>query len=301
MTENAARIILHGKQAGNEKLRAAVGALRAEGHALDVRLTWEAGDSGTLAAEAARAGIARVIAGGGDGTVNEVVGGIVESGRDAAVGIVPLGTANDFARSANIPLGLEDALRIALTAEARPVDFGRAGDRIFINVATGGFGTEITVATDPTLKKHLGGAAYLLTGLTKFAAVKPVACRLTGPEISWQGNVLVLAVGNGRQAGGGQVLCPDALVDDGLLDVAILPDIGQTPAQEAVHSLMTRGLRSIEDAVLRWRIPWVEIEAEQGLYVNLDGEPTHATHHRFDIEKAGVRMVLPPDSPLSGS
>lgn len=175
------------------------------------------------------------------------------------------------------------------------------GERIFMNVATGGLGTGITVATDPKLKKHLGGAAYLLTGLSKFTSVKAVPCRVAGPDVTWQGDVLVLAVGNGRQAGGGNVLCPDALIDDGLLDVAILPDIGQAPAGEAVQALMARGVRAVDDAVVRFRVPWIEIYADSGLYINLDGEPTHATHHRFDIAPGAVQLILPGASPLLAS
>ena len=144
------RIILHGKQGANQELRDAVEAVRADGHQVEVRVTWEAGDSALFAAEAAKEGIDIVIAGGGDGTVNEVVNGLVQvEGHASALGVIPLGTANDFARSAGIPLQLEAALRVAVETESVTVDVGRSGDRAFINVATGVFGTEVTVNTNP--------------------------------------------------------------------------------------------------------------------------------------------------------
>ena len=100
------RISLHGKQGANQEVRDAVEAVRADGHHVEVRVTWEAGDSALFAAEAAKQGIDTVIAGGGDGTVNEVLNGLVQvEGQSSALGVIPLGTANDFAR---IPEMLSD-------------------------------------------------------------------------------------------------------------------------------------------------------------------------------------------------
>jgi hypothetical protein len=148
------RIAVRVKQGANQELRDAVAAARENGHEIDVRVTWEAGDSGLFAAQAAKEGIDTVIAGGGDGTVNEVLNGLAQAdGNTSALGVIPLGTANDFARSAGIPLQLEAALRVAVETEPVAVDVGRSGDRAFMNVATGGFGTEVTVNTDPKLKR----------------------------------------------------------------------------------------------------------------------------------------------------
>jgi lipid kinase YegS len=293
------RIILHGKQGANQELRDAVEAVRADGHQVEVRVTWEAGDSALLAAEAATEGIDIVIAGGGDGTVNEVVNGLVQvEGHASALGVIPLGTANDFARSAGIPLQLEAALRVAVETEAVTVDVGRSGDRAFINVATGGFGTEVTVNTNPKLKRLLGGAAYFITGLGRFSELEPVQVRLRGPDLEWEGKLLVLAVGNARQAGGGHVLCPEAVLDDGLLDVGVLPDVPEDQQSEAISALMRKGMQAVKDAALYWRVPWFEIEAPKGIYINLDGEPTHATHHRFEIDAGRLKLHLPESTPL---
>src|SRR5262249_60663371 len=97
------RLVLHGKQAQNPAVRAAVVAERAAGHRIEVRVTWEGGDGARLAEEASRMGVERVAAGGGDGTINEVVTGLLAArgvdGRGAALAVVPLGTANDFAHA----------------------------------------------------------------------------------------------------------------------------------------------------------------------------------------------------------
>jgi lipid kinase YegS len=296
------RIILHGKQAANQELRDAVAAVREDGHFVEVRVTWEAGDSALFAAEAVRDGIDTIIAGGGDGTVNEVLNGLVEAeAHDAALGVIPLGTANDFARSAGIPLQLEGALRVAIETEPVVVDVGVSGDRAFMNVATGGFGTEVTVNTDPKLKRLLGGAAYFITGLGRFSELEPVEVHLRGPDLDWKGKILVLAVGNARQAGGGHVLCPDAVLDDGLLDISVLPDVPEDQQAHAIRELMTKGLEAVKEAALHWRVPWLEIDAPKGLYVNLDGEPTHATKHRFDLQPKRLKLHLPESTELLSS
>lgn len=293
------RIILHGKQGANQELRDAVEAVRADGHQVEVRVTWEAGDSALFAAEASKDGIDTVIAGGGDGTVNEVLNGLVHvDGNTSALGVIPLGTANDFARSAGIPLQLEAALRVAVETEPVTVDVGHSGDRAFMNVATGGFGTEVTVNTNPKLKRLLGGAAYFITGLGRFSELEPVQVRLRGPDLEWEGKLLVLAVGNARQAGGGHVLCPEAVLDDGLLDIGVLPDVAEDQQSEAISALMTKGMQAVKDAALYWRVPWVEVEAPKGIYINLDGEPTHATHHRFEIDAGRLKLHLPESTPL---
>jgi len=294
-----ARIVLHGKQAENEALRQAVDAVRDEGFEVDVRVTWEAVDALRLAEEAVRLGFERVIAGGGDGTVNEVLAGLMSAGFDGTLGLLPLGTANDFARSAGIALEMAPALRFALTSAGHAVDVGKVGARYFLNVATGGFGVDITTQTDPRLKRALGGAAYFLTGVAKFRSVEPSWAKVTVPDDSWEGELLVLGIGNGRQAGGGHELCPEAVLDDGLFDVVVLPN--GPPAHEALGRLMSRGPDAFEDKAHRWRVPWVEVASTEVLTVNLDGEPEAASKHRFELLPGALSLALPDDSPLLGS
>ena len=140
--------------------------------------------------------------------------------------------------------------------------------------------------TDPKLKRMLGGAAYFITGLGRFSELEPVDVHLRGPDLDWQGKILVLAVGNARQAGGGHVLCPDAVLNDGLLDVAILPDVPEGEQAHAIRELMTKGLQAVKDAALFWRVPSLEIDAPNGLYVNLRGRDKNG------IVSAGEREAL---------
>ncbi|WP_273824100.1 MULTISPECIES: lipid kinase YegS [Pseudomonas] len=292
MSERKALLILHGKQALNEEVRAAVEARRREGWELAVRLTWEAGDAQRLVHEALHMGYRQLIAGGGDGTLRDIAEAL--AGTEASLVLMPLGTANDFARAAGVPLEPAAALQL-LDVPARPIDLGAVGEQLFLNMATGGFGSQVTANTSEDLKKVLGGAAYLFTGLSRFGELHAAYGELQGPDFHWRGELLALGIGNGRQAGGGHVLCPQALVDDGLLDISILP-----APQEVVGTL--RRLMSdgwgLDNMFVRARLPWVEIKVAEGLYLNLDGEPLESDSLRFEARPGALRVHLPVDSPL---
>ncbi|MCU1728654.1 lipid kinase YegS [Pseudomonas sp. 7P_10.2_Bac1] len=294
MSAGKAFLILHGKQAMNEDVRAAVEQQRSRGRELAVRLTWEAGDAQRLVHEALAAGYTQLIAGGGDGTLRDVAEAMAQAQTTASLVLLALGTANDFARAAGIPLEPDKALGL-LDVPARSIDLGEVDGQYFLNMATGGFGSQVTANTSEDLKKVIGGAAYLFTGLSRFSELQTAYAELQGPDFHWQGQLLALGIGNGRQAGGGHELCPQALADDGLLDISILP-----APQEVVgtlKNLMTGGL-GLDSLYVRARLPWVEIKAAQGLALNLDGEPLRGDHLRFSAHKNALRVHLPQNSPL---
>jgi len=295
MSEAKALLILHGKQALNDEVRAAVTARRELGWEVAVRLTWEAGDAQRLVVEALDAGYPTVIAGGGDGTLRDVAEAMALAKADASLALLPLGTANDFARAAGIPLPPGEALAL-LDTPPRRIDLGQVDGQLFLNMATGGFGSKITANTSEELKKVLGSAAYFLTGLTRFPEVHSAFGRFHGPDFDWEGDFLALGIGNGRQAGGGHLLCPQALVDDGLLDICIIPapqDIVGT-----LGTLLSGGILGLESVSLNVRLPWVEVEAPEGLDLNLDGEPLESSRLRFSARAAALRVHLPVGSPL---
>ncbi|UOV08237.1 lipid kinase YegS [Pseudoxanthomonas sp. F37] len=300
------RLILNGKSAGDDDLRGAVQAMRETGIALDVRVTWEDGDAERYVAEAIADGVNTVIAAGGDGTLSEVATTLAHRDETAdalpSLGLVPLGTANDFATAAGIPEGPLAALQLVRAVVAVPLDLLRidADDGVHwcANLASGGFGTEVTVETDEGLKKMLGGLAYLITGIARLGRIDPLQARLRGPEFAWEGDLIALGIGNGRQAGGGQALCPDALVDDGQLDLTIVPDLSGDVAA-TVGTLIKEGKHAALDRVAtRVRLPWVELASDRALTLNLDGEPVASRRFRVACVAGRVRMHLPVACPL---
>ena len=303
----AIRIVLHGKAAGDARVRTAVYAVRQSGHPVEVRVTWEPGDAARLTAEAigdARAAkVTCIVAGGGDGTINEVFATAYDAGlpEQCSLGILPLGTANDFAHATSVPVqDLTAALRLAAGTPPRWIDTGLLNGKPFINLVSGGFGSRVTVETDPELKRHLGGLAYVLTGISRFAELSANRGSFRAEGFSWKGPFVALAIGNGRQAGGGVPLCPDALLDDGLLDLMILPELDRAARLDAFSHLLREGAAAVRTQLVTARSAWIEYESENDLNVNLDGEPMLVKQFRVECR----RRVLPVhlgDSPLISS
>jgi lipid kinase YegS len=151
-------LILNGKSAGNDLLRQAIQVLREDGARIHVRVTWEKGDAARYINEALGLGVNTIISGGGDGTINEIASALIDlnPANRPVMGILPLGTANDFATSVGIPEDLEKALQLAILGKATAVDIAQVNDKTcFINMATGGFGTRITSETPEKLKAAL--------------------------------------------------------------------------------------------------------------------------------------------------
>lgn len=296
------RLILNGKSADRNDVRAAIDAVRSMGHDVSVRVTYEAGDVTRLAADALRdhadEPIDTLVSGGGDGTLHEVVDAVLHQVPDGerppfSFAVLPLGTANDFARHIQLdPTDITGCLRFAARASAKPTDVGEVNGCIFVNMATGGFGTQVTSQTDPNLKRVLGGAAYLFTGLNRFADLAACEARVEAEDFTWEGAFLALAIGNGRRAGGGIRLCPRAKLDDGLLDLTIVPFPETGKVIDLFSALLESGVEDMNGALVQRRARNITIETSDPVQFNLDGEPMTGTswkiglrHHQIDLRR----------------
>lgn len=289
-------LILNGKVAGNEDLRAAVAWQRALRHRIDVRVTWERGDARRFVSEADDSDL--LIAAGGDGTLNEVVHGLMDlsEAQRPALGIVPLGTANDFANGCGIPRDPKKALSLCMKGEAMLIDAGKANDHWFINAATSGFGAEITATTSPELKRLLGSAAYTVMGAILAINLNHYQGKLILPNREITGSGVVAIVGNGRQTGGGIQVAPGACIDDGLLDVLVVRQISPTALFAAARELQQ--LPSDGEYISYWQTPWLEVHPEEPIPVNLDGEPLRFSTVRYEVVPKAIQLILPADCQL---
>jgi lipid kinase YegS len=292
-------LILNGKSGSNPAVREAVQQLRAEGFSIQVHLTWEAGDAARFSAQFSKMPDRTVVAGGGDGTVNEVLTGLLASGTcECAMGILPLGTANDFASSAGLPIGQPyEALKLAATVEPSRVDVGRMNDRLFLNVASGGFGAEVTANTPVRLKNALGGAAYGLEAVLMALGSSSYRGRMITPEKSYEGQVLMFAVGNGRQAGGGVQMTPAALINDAALDIMLVPAPDDQGFIHVLKDLARLKMQAL-DNFYHLRASSFQIEADTDLQINLDGEPVRGRNFSFGVMPKALQLVLPKACPL---
>ena len=125
--------------------------------------------------------------------------------------------------------------------------------------------------------------------------------RFTGPDFAWEGTFWAMAVGNGCQAGGGIPLCPKARLDDGLLDLSVLPELPEAERAEKLGALLKEGMPALEREIVYQQLPWIEVEVPSGLHVNLDGEPIRREKIRFEVREHWIRFHLPATAPLVGA
>lgn len=291
------RIILNGKKAGFDTVRSAIATLREEVERVEVRVTYEYGDVQRFVNEAVTDGVKRLVIGGGDGTVNEVVDALAKLPRETRpiLAILPLGTANDFATACKIPLESLEALRFAVSGTPVSIDIAKANERHFVNIATAGFGAQVTAETPVELKNFLGGGAYTLMGLLKAIDFVPYKGSIKTPDFEMEQTGIIAAVCNGIQAGGGQLLAPKAKINDGLLDIMIVKELpigNLVQLKDEIENPHPDGAY-----VQYFQTPWIETNSVEVIPVNLDGEPYHSKAIRFEIVEDAIDLVLPDDCP----
>jgi YegS/Rv2252/BmrU family lipid kinase len=248
--------------------------------------TSKAGDAEWLAASASGAGHDRVVAVGGDGTMQEVINGLLASagpaGRPPEMAIVPAGRGNDMARSVRLPIDPMACMPIALGALTHPFDVGLAtsqdGSRRYFGAA-GGVGFDAAVAYTMAVRRRFwmrGEPGYFLATLNELRRYRNSELSIT---LSGEGNdrvvsqrFLFVAFANGPYYGGGMQICPDAKTDDGWLDVCLVGDLSRVAALRELPGIyQAKHLRNPKVEIVRARS--VHIEGTPATRVHLDGEP----------------------------
>ncbi len=258
----------------------------------DVRLTRAPGHATELAAEAVRDGCRRVVVAGGDGTACEAVEGIVAAGG-GELALLPLGTGNDAARTLGVPLDLADAIRVATTGPARPVDLIRVGDRLVLNAIGIGLTGDINRRA-ARIKVVRGIAVYLVTAAASLFSYRAPRVRLRTPENVYEGSMTILAVHNGPTTGGGFALTPRADPSDGLLDATLVPDVWLGGRVRRLVAAL-RGTLTAAPGTVELQAPWLELEYDVPLPVHLDGNAVELQppSTRFEVTPAALGVAVP--------
>ncbi|MGI9050231.1 MAG: lipid kinase [Rubrobacteraceae bacterium] len=238
-----------------------------------------------------------IILGGGDGSVSSVVDFLVES--EAVLGLLPLGTANDFARTLGIPANLEKACETIARGEVVDVDLGLVGENYYVNVASMGLGVEVTRALSSRMKRITGALAYPIAAIKAFFSHEPFSATLTFPDGDHPpatfDRLLQVAVGNGRFYGGGMAVAPDAGMDDRTLDVYVV-ELGRARDLIGMARYLKSGDFIRREGVHYFSTSKVRIETEPPLRINVDGELVAQTPELFSLAPEALNVLVPEGS-----
>jgi YegS/Rv2252/BmrU family lipid kinase len=275
-------------------LHAACEVWRAHGWQVQLQPTSGPGDGTRLARAAAEAGYDVVVAAGGDGTVNEVVNGLV--GTPTALAALPIGTVNVWVRELGLPLQPVAAAEALLRAQVRTIDVGRAGERYFLLMAGIGFDAEVTAVVRAEEKRRLGMLAYLLRALDlawRFQGTR-AQIRLDGKLL--RRRVVMLVLGNSQLYGGVVKITARASLDDGLLDVCVIKgnSLGGAPFR-LLSILMQR--YTLDPKLEYHRARRVQVITRAPLAVQVDGDHIGQTPMTFEAVPGALRALMPPSIP----
>jgi diacylglycerol kinase (ATP) len=265
--------------------------------------TIRSGHACELAAEAARAGADLVIAAGGDGTVNEVINGLTEvingltsDVARAKLGVIPLGTGNDLARTLALPTDPQEAFQLLTTGEVRPLDLIKAetaGGVVYgMNVAAGGFTGQMNELMTDELKATWGPLAYIRGAVSVLPNLTDYETFITwdnGPEERIQAFNIIVA--NGRTAAGGFMVAPTANPEDGQLDVVIVQS-GSLVDLAGIAARLLVGNYVDSDLVLHRRACQVRITSRPGMWFNVDGELFTKEPITFSVLPQALQVIV---------
>ena len=231
-----------------------------------------------------------VIVGGGDGSINAAASGLVETGLP--LGIIPMGTANDLARTLNLPSDISEACAVIAAGKTRKIDVGQANDKYFFNAASVGLSARIAKALDKETKRSWGRLAYAKTAFVVSLTARSFHAEIRSAEGVTHLRALVVAVGNGRFYGGGMSVAPDASIEDGLLDLASIRCrnwwrlLWLASAIRLGHHFHSRDIRTMTGECF-------EIHTRHRMPVNADGEIVTHTPATFRVLSQAVTAIVP--------
>jgi YegS/Rv2252/BmrU family lipid kinase len=255
---------------------------RADGSEFEVGFTTEPGHATRLAREAAQLGYKKIISVGGDGTLNEMLNGLIENDRavaDVELGVLPVGTGSDFARALGIPKDPRKAWQHLMNGAATPLDVGRIdtlrGDqtitRYFANVAGLGFDGEVSDRVNRSGRKGGGTIPYLTTMFASLMSYKNKTVKVTIDDRTIEGRMNSVVVCNARYFGGGMHIAPHAEWDDGQFDVIILGDLSKLEVLANTPRLY-QGTHLLHRKVKFLRGRSIRVEAKELMYLQAEGE-----------------------------
>ena len=293
-----ARIIYNptsGRELFRKHLPEVLEKLEVAGYETSCHATTGAGDATRAAIAAVERKYDIVIAVGGDGTLNEVVAGISQCEDRPKLGLIPMGTTNDFARAVHIPRKIDEALDIIIKGDTIPVDVGLMnGEKYFINIAAGGRLTELTYEVTSKMKTLLGPVAYYVKGIEMMPSIKATHMRFEVDDEVFEGNKMMFLCALTNSVGGFERIAPDASINDGYFTVMILDECS-LPEFARVITLAARGEHLKDPRLIYRKARRVKVTTNGEVHMNLDGEYGGDAPAEFVNLKRHIEVFVPID------
>jgi len=287
MPQHSLLIVNRGARSGDADLQPALDILRRDGP-VEMRAVDGTGDVAAQVDAACTPDVDRLVVAGGDGTVNAAVRAAMRT--RAPLGILPIGTANDLARTLQVPAAIEEAAAVIAAGRTRAIDVGRVNGVFFLNAAGLGFSTALKAELSPALKRWWGPLAYPIGVLSRWRRHRPFTVRIEG-DTTRRARAMQVTIANGRYYGGGMAAHEAARIDDGLLDVVIL-----RPRPLWRYALSAASIRrgTYEQApVITLRTHALRLSTKRPRPVATDGEITTATPAMFEVLQGAIRVFVP--------
>lgn len=232
-----------------------------------------------------------VIAAGGDGTVNEVVNGLAEKPYRPTLGVLPLGTSNDFANAIGVPKNIHKAIEILAQGTVKPVDIGRMNNRYFINIGGGGILTELSYEVPSKLKTVLGQFAYYVKGVEKLPGLRPVPVEVRANGKVWNEELMLFLVANSKIIGGFDKIAPYADLSDGLFDV-ILVKKSNIMELARLMTLVLRGEHLNDSKIIHFQTQHLSVRSPAEVSINIDGELGGTSPCDFRVLRNHLHVIV---------
>ena len=230
-----------------------------------------------------------ILIAGGDGTVDSVVNAMAKSGISLPIGILPVGTANDFSKFLGMPSDVEEACKQILSSEVKSVDLGSINDKYFVNVASTGLFTDVSQKTDVNLKNTIGKLAYYLKGLEELPNFRKLHVNILSKEVEFDGEMYLLLVFNGATAGNFN-LATRADACDGLLDIIMFKAV-QIYELLPLFIKVLKGEHLDSNKVLYFKTDYLKVECHEDIVTDIDGEKGPDFPLEIKCIKGGLKIL----------
>ena len=230
-----------------------------------------------------------ILIAGGDGTVDSVVNAMAKSGISLPIGILPVGTANDFSKFLGMPSDVEEACKQILSSEVKSVDLGSINDKYFVNVASTGLFTDVSQKTDVNLKNTIGKLAYYLKGLEELPNFRKLHVNILSKEVEFDGEMYLLLVFNGATAGNFN-LATRADACDGLLDIIMFKTV-QIYELLPLFIKVLKGEHLDSNKVLYFKTDYLKVECHEDIVTDIDGEKGPDFPLEIKCIKGGLKIL----------